>query len=58
MTKQRKQAEELVYKVMDALDPSKSMSKYYAGLFKDMNDKQFLDYISKKFPYRFQTRIF
>ena len=58
MTKQRKQAEELVYKVMDALDPSKSMSKYYAALFKDMNDKQFLDYISKKYPYRFQTRIF
>ena len=58
MTKQRKQAEELVYKVMDALDPTKSMSKYYANLFKDMNDKQFLDYISKKYPYRFQTRIF
>lgn len=58
MNKQREKAEELVYKVMDALDKTGSMSKYYVSLFKSMNDKQFLDYISKKFPYRFQTRIF
>lgn len=58
MNKQREKAEELVYKVMDALDKTGSMSKYYASLFKSMNDKQFLDYVSKKFPYRFQTRIF
>lgn len=58
MTKQRKKAEDLIYKVMDALDTTGSMSKYYASLFKDMNDKQFLNYVSKKFPYRFQTRIF
>lgn len=58
MNKQRKQAEDLVYKVMDALDPTKSMSKYYADLFRGMNDNQFKAYVSKKFPYRFQTRIF
>lgn len=58
MNKQRAKAEDLIYKVMDALDHTGSMSKYYAALFKPMNDKQFLDYISKKFPYRFQTRIF
>lgn len=58
MNKQRAKAEDLIYKVMDALDNTGSMSKYYAALFKPMNDKQFLDYISKKFPYRFQTRIF
>ena len=58
MNKQRKQAEEVIYKVMDALDKTGSMSKYYAEVFKPMTDAQFTSYVSKKFPYRFQTRIF
>ena len=58
MTKERAKAEELIYKVMDALDKTGSMSRYYAEKFKPMDDKEFLKYISKKFPYRFQTRIF
>ena len=58
MTKERAKAEELIYKVMDALDKTGSMSGYYAEKFKPMDDKEFLKYISKKFPYRFQTRIF
>lgn len=58
MDAKRKKAESLVYKVMDALDKTKSMSDYYKKLFSSMNDKQFEKYISKKFPFRFQTRIF
>lgn len=58
MTKERAKAEELIYKVMDALDKTGGMSRYYAEKFKPMDDKEFLKYISKKFPYRFQTRIF
>ena len=58
MTKERAKAEELIYKVMDALDKTGSMSRYYAEKFKPMDDKEFLKYISNKFPYRFQTRIF
>lgn len=58
MTKERAKAEELIYKVMDALDKTGSMSRYYSEKFKPMDDKEFLKYISKKFPYRFQTRIF
>ena len=58
MTKERAKAEELIYNVMDALDKTGSMSRYYAEKFKPMDDKEFLKYISKKFPYRFQTRIF
>lgn len=58
MTKERAKAEELIYKVMDALDKTGSMSRYYVEKFKPMDDKEFLKYISKKFPYRFQTRIF
>lgn len=58
MTKERAKAEELIYRVMDALDKTGNMSRYYAEKFKPMDDKEFLKYISKKFPYRFQTRIF
>jgi len=58
MTKERAKAEELIYKVMDALDKTGNMSRYYAEKFKPMDDKEFIKYISKKFPYRFQTRIF
>lgn len=58
MDAKRKKAESLVYKVMDTLDKTKSMSDYYKKLFSSMNDKQFEKYISKKFPFRFQTRIF
>lgn len=58
MNPKRKQAEEVIYKVMDALDNTGSMSSYYADIFKKMNDSQFKQFVSRKFPYRFQTRIF
>lgn len=58
MNAKRKKAESLVYNVMDALDKTKSMSGYYKKLFSTMNDKQFEKYISRKFPFRFQTRVF
>ena len=45
MTKERAKAEELIYKVMDALDKTGSMSRYYAEKFKPMDDKEFLKYI-------------
>lgn len=58
MNAKRKKAEALVYNVMDALDKTKFMSEYYKKLFSTMDDKQFKEYISRKFPFRFQTRIF
>lgn len=58
MNAKRKKAESLVYNVMDALDKTKSMSGYYKKLFSTMNDKQFEKYISRKFPFRFQLRVF
>ena len=54
----RTKAEKLVYDVMDALDPSKTMSEYYKKLFSKMSDKEFKSFISNKFPYRFQPRLF
>lgn len=58
MNAKRKKAETLIYNVMDALDKTKSMSKYYRDMFSEMDDKEFVQYISRKFPFRFQTRIF
>lgn len=58
MTPERKEAENLVYKTMDALDPSKRVSNYYRELFSKMSDVKFKKFISGKYPYRFHTRIF
>lgn len=58
MTPQRKKAEELIYKTMDALDKTHTNSKYYMELFSKMDDKEFTKYVSGKFPYRFHTRLF
>ena len=54
----RTKAEKLIYDVMDALDPSKAMSEHYKKKFSKMNDKEFKKFISYKFPYRFQPRLF
>ena len=52
----RKEVEELVIKVFDALDKSKVNSEYYKGLFANMSDSQFKNFISKDFPFRFQYK--
>ena len=54
----RKESEALVYEVMDALDPSGTNSEFYKNLFAGMSDEAWLKFISRDFPYRFQTRLF
>lgn len=54
----RSKAEKLIYDVMNALDPTKAMSEHYKKKFSKMNDKEFKTFISYKFPYRFQPRLF
>lgn len=58
MFKKRKEVEEMVYKVMDLLDPTKQNSQFYKAKFAKMNDKQFMDFFSQDFPLKFQTRLF
>lgn len=58
MTEQRQKAEELIYKVMDKLDPTNSNSNYYKELFASMSDKQFETYMKRDFPFRFHMRPF
>lgn len=58
MNKARKETEELVCSVMDALDPTGSNSEFYTNLFSKMTDEQFLKFIGKRLPFRFQSRLF
>lgn len=58
MNKQRAEAERVVYDTMDALDPTKSNSEYYKGLFAEMTDEQFLKFVKKSLPFKFQVRPF
>lgn len=56
--KQRKDAESLVYRVMDQLDPSGTNTEYYKKAFSKMSDQQFYNFFKKDFPLRFQMRPF
>ena len=58
MNSQRKKAEDLIYRVFQKLDPSGAHVNYYKKKFAAMNDAQFKTFISRKFPYRFQPRLF
>ena len=58
MFKKRKEVEELVYKVMDILDPTQQNSQFYKAKFAKMNDKQFIKFFSQDFPLKFQMRLF
>lgn len=56
--KKREQAEELVYAVMDKLDPSKANSEKYRQIFSELTDEEFILFLSKKFPFKFYYKPF
>ena len=58
MNKQRLEAERLVYKVMDTLDPSGKNSDFWKEEFSKMSGNQFLKYISGHLPFYFQIGAF
>lgn len=58
MNKKREQVEILVYKVMDALDPSGANSTHYKEMFSKMSDAQFTKFLKNTFPYRFHSKPF
>lgn len=58
MTPQREKAENLIYKVMDKLDPKEYNSAYYKELFSKMSDAQFLKFCKRNLPFRFHTKPF
>lgn len=58
MTKQRQQAEELIYKVFDTIDKTHTNSDYYKQLFANMSDKDFMEFCKRRLPFRFHTKAF
>lgn len=57
-TKQREEIEELLYKVLDTIDPTKTNSDYYRELFYNMNNNQFYHFWERRLPIRFHYDIF
>ena len=58
MFKKRKECEEIVYKVMDILDPSGENSSFYKKKFAKLNDKEFIKFFEQDFPLKFQIKLF
>lgn len=57
-TKQRQEAEELIYKVFDSVDKSKTNSDYYRKIFSNMSDDDFYNFCKRRLPFRFHTEVF
>lgn len=49
---------ETILKVFDALDKSGTNLDYYKAKLAGMDDDEFFDYVSQKFPYRFHEKPF
>ena len=58
MTKQRQQAEELIYKVFDTVDPTHTNSDYYKQIFDNMSDNDFVEFCKRRLPFRFHIQAF
>lgn len=58
MNKQRKEAEELIYKVMDTADTSHTNSDYYRKIFANMTDEDFMEFCKRRLPFRFHFETF
>lgn len=58
MTKQRQEAEMLIYKVMDTIDKTKTNSDYYKKIFGNMTDEEFTEFFKRRLPIRFHQEVF
>lgn len=58
MNQQRLKSERLIYSVFDVLDPSGRNTDFWKKEFSHMSDEQFKKYISKNFPFYYQTGVF
>ena len=58
MNKQRQEAENLIYKVFDAVDGTKTNSDYYRKMFANMSDEDFMNFCKRRLPFRFHQEVF
>lgn len=55
---QREQVENLVYSILDKVDPSKTNSDYYRNIFSQMDNQEFYKFWERRLPIRFHYEIF
>lgn len=58
MSKQREQAEDLIYRTLDAVDKTKTNSDYYRKIFANMSDDDFMTFCKRRLPFRFHQEVF
>lgn len=58
MDSKRLQAEELIYKIYDTVDPTHTNSDYYRKIFSEMSDDEFKAFCAKRLPFRFHEEVF
>lgn len=58
MNAKRKQAETLIYKFFDNIDPSKANTNFYKEMFAKMSDDEFLEFCKRRLPFRLQQSVF
>ena len=58
MNAKRQKAEELIYKVFDAVDKTHTNSDYYKKLFSSMSDSDFEKFCKRRLPFRFHIQAF
>ena len=58
MNSSRLEAERLIYKIMDILDPSGRNKEFWIEEFARLSDEQFKKYITGNYPLYYQTGAF
>lgn len=58
MTTTRKEIEDLIYKIMNKLDPQGYNTAYYKNIFSKMSDNQFTNFFKRPLPIRYQLKNF
>ena len=57
-SKKREEVENLIYKVLDTIDPTHTNSDYYRGIFGKMSNNDFYHFFERRLPLRFHYEIF
>ena len=57
-SKKRKEIEDLIYKVFDTVDTTKTNSDYYRELFSKMSNNEFYHFLERRLPFRFHQEVF
>ncbi len=57
-SKQRDEIENLIYSIIDKIDPTHTNSDYYREIFSTMSNNKFYEFFERRLPLRFHYEIF